>query len=253
MNNKLDDLDERLKSVPKPTLKLELKQKMHEKIISPKEAMTDKILAFLLSIIFIWIGFMITGNTVERFIFYPLDPLITNESIYKGITTLLTIIIILLVFILSYWLACKVSDYVTTFRWSFSIKVLLVLVLILLVSHKLFAPYFYTEQYLKSRAESVIQMEYDLYDENLSQEEFNKKAKKVYGMDRVLTDHYKRDVELIELNEISFERRYARFIYKVAVTEKVTINGKEELSTNIYKYEFYSKNGLFYLNGWSMN
>ncbi|MGY3718109.1 hypothetical protein ACWE42_21575 [Sutcliffiella cohnii] len=105
--------------------------------------------------------------------------------------------------------------------------------------------------YLKTRAEAIIERHYDIFDIHLMEDEYNKQSKKVYGMKRLLTDHYKRDIELVELNEISFERRYARFIYKVAVTEKITTKSKEELTTNIITYEFYSKNGIFYMNSWS--
>lgn len=251
----MDELDDKLKSIPKPILKLEMKQKMYEKIISPKEAMADKVLVFLLSIIFIYVGFIITGNFIGLFIYYPISELLSffniSDSISNTFMNIMEFIRLLIVIIVSYVLAAKVSDYVTTLQWSFIIKLILTFIICLIIAHKLFAPYFYTDQYLKNRAEAIIERHYEIFDIHLTEDEYNKKSKKVYGMKRLLTDHYKREVELVELHEISFERRYARFFYKVAVTEKIATNGKEELTTNIITYEFYSKNGIFYMNGWS--
>ena len=261
MTNKQDKIDKLLQSIPKPTLQLGKKRKMYEKIISPKEAFTDKVLVLLLSLIFIYLGFTLLANIVSVFIIDPIYNLLNLLPIgnFNNAYQLVTALIFLVVIVIgSYVLAGKVSDYITfTFRKSFRLKLLLTIVMAFLISHKFMAPYFYTDNYLKNRAEQLIELRYEMYDGDRTEEELKKLAKKVYinsGSHVIFQlEHYQQNKKLFRVEGIGLERRYGTYFYRVAVTESSIVNGEEKIETHYYTYTFQSERGRFYMNGYSMN
>ena len=261
MTNKQDKIDKLLQTIPKPTLQSGQKQKMYEKIVSPKEAFTDKVLVLLLSLIFIYFGFILFANIVYLFIFDPIYNLLSLLPIgdFNNAYQLITAFIFLIVIVIgSYVLAGKVSDYITvTFRKSFWLKLLLTVVMAFLISHKFMAPYFYTDNYLKNRAEQLIELRYEMYDANRTEDELQKLAKKVYvnsGAHVVFQlEHYQQDKKLYKIEGLGLERRYGTYFYKVAVTESSIENGEEKIDTHYYTYIFERERGKFYMNGYGMN
>ncbi|WP_100333853.1 ABC-2 family transporter permease [Bacillus alkalisoli] len=248
MEDKFKKLDQKLKSIPKPTINIKRKQKMYEKIISTKEVVTDKILVFLLSILFIYLGFKLVSGTFDGYIFYPLQLILSKfEDLYTILTIFISILAIIAIFVISYVFAYKVSDYLSTKNKSFSIKIVLTFLIMFFIAHNLMAPYFYTENFLKNRAVQLIEMQHELYDEELTEEKFEKITKNVYGENRYTS---KNNLELLEIKEIKFERRYSRFIYTAEITVKETRDGQENIEKYTYNYEFYSKRGKFYMSGW---
>ena len=261
MTNNQDKIDKLLQSIPKPTLQLGKKRKMYEKIISPKEALTDKVLVLLLSLIFIYLGFTLLANIVYVLILDPIYNLLSLLPIgdfNKAYELVTAFIFLIFIVIGSYALAGKVSEYITfTFRKSFWLKLLLTVVMAFLISHKFMAPYFYTDNYLKNRAEQLIELRYEMYDADRTGDELQKLAKKVYvnsGAHVIFQiEHYQQDKKLISVEGLGLERRYGAYYYRVSVTESSIVNGKEKIVTNYYSYIFERERGRFYMNGFSMN
>lgn len=241
MKQKMDNLDQKLKAIPKPTLNKKRKVELYEKIISPQEAFTDKLLVFLLTIVFFYISLQ-----VHYYIFYVissgLDFVLSGWSgrLATIVEELIGWVLLLLLFIFSYVIACKVSDFIQTRRKSFLIRIIAVLLLLFIVAHSLFAPYFYTDQYLLSKAQRLNELRYELYDTELTEKEFEKLYGKVYGdksLAILLKDQYVEKQELISSEVVEMKRNYNFYNFRVVNTEKSLNDQGEEVIEKI-DYQF---------------
>lgn len=157
----------------------------------------------------------------------------------------------LVAIIFSIWLSLRIARWMTRIRFQMPIQLVTGLLITLFFVHQMFAPYFYTEQYLKKIGTEKIEIYLELSEEKVAQKEGKRLAKSalsdLFAFSTIEQNRYQQG-ELINLKVIDFKREVN--IYQLKVQVKQQYGTKVETSNFLFTLS--QEYGKFKLDGYTI-